>query len=112
MLAPCAQHLEKLLGNKVLFAADCVGEVATQKASALKKGEVLLLENLRFHEAEEKPEKDPSFAAQLAALGECYVNDAFATSHRAHSSIVPITQFFPKNCLGAGFLLQKEVELS
>lgn len=109
-LAPCAQRLQKLLGSPVLFGSDCIGEEAIQKVSQLKKGEILLLENLRFHEAEEKPEKDPSFAAQLAALGECYINEAFATSHRPHSSMVPITNYFSKNCVGAGLLLQKEVE--
>jgi phosphoglycerate kinase len=75
----------------------------------MKEGDVLLLENLRFYEAEEHPEKDPSFAKRLAALGDVYINDAFGTAHRAHSSTAVIAQYFPKKC-AAGLLMMKEVE--
>lgn len=109
-LAICTKHLEKLLGTKVLFADDCVGDAASAMIASMKKGEVILLENLRFYEAEEKPEKDPSFAEKLASLGDCYINEAFASSHRAHSSIVPLAHHFSADRRGAGFLLQKEIE--
>jgi phosphoglycerate kinase len=92
-------HLSKLLNKPVAFASDCIGDVATTAASALKAGEVLLLENLRFHKQEEKGDVD--FAKQLSTLGTIYVNDAFGTAHRAHASTAIIAQFFPNNkCFG------------
>ncbi|HEY0029362.1 MAG TPA: phosphoglycerate kinase [Bacteroidia bacterium] len=92
-------HLSKLLGRPVNFASDCIGDVATNAASALKAGEVLLLENLRFYKQEEKG--DLGFAKQLSALGTFYVNDAFGTAHRAHASTAVIARFFPENkCFG------------
>lgn len=107
-LAPCATRLSKLLNCPVKMAHDCIGPEVEKEASALKPKEILLLENLRFYEAEEKPEKDPLFAKKLAALGEVYVNDAFGTAHRKHSSTYTITQYFPKKSL-AGLLLEKEI---
>ncbi|MGH2516855.1 MAG: phosphoglycerate kinase, partial [Ktedonobacterales bacterium] len=83
-LRPVAARLSELLGKPVAFADDCVGPEAEAKARALQPGQVLLLENLRFHAEEEA--NDPAFARQLAALGEVYVNDAFGTAHRAHAS--------------------------
>ncbi|HVV54741.1 MAG TPA: phosphoglycerate kinase [Mucilaginibacter sp.] len=92
-------HLSDLLGQKVEFANDCIGQEAVEKAKALSKGEVLLLENLRFYKEEEKGDKD--FAQKLAALGDIYVNDAFGTAHRAHASTSIIAQFFPDaKCFG------------
>lgn len=94
------KHLSELLGGtKVHFATDCIGGPATVAAAALNPGEVLLLENLRFHKQEEKG--DETFAKQLAALGDFYVNDAFGTAHRAHASTAVIAKFFPgKKCFG------------
>src|ERR1700761_7828478 len=86
-------HLSDLLGQKVEFADDCIGKEAVDKAKALAKGQVLLLENLRFYKEEEKGDID--FAKKLAALGDVYVNDAFGTAHRAHASTSIIAQFFP-----------------
>jgi phosphoglycerate kinase len=92
-------HLSKLLNTPVVFAADCIGAVAKEAADKLKGGEVLLLENLRFHKQEEKGDVD--FAKQLSQLGTFYVNDAFGTAHRAHASTAVIAQFFPnKKCFG------------
>lgn len=107
-LKPCAQVLEHLLKKKVIMAPDCIGESVKQLAEHLKPDQILLLENLRFHEAEEKPSKDPTFAKQLAALADIYVNDAFGSSHRAHSSISTITRYFP-NKAAMGFLMEKEL---
>jgi phosphoglycerate kinase len=87
------RHLSDLLGKEVTFADDCIGEEAQKKAADLNIGEVLLLENLRFHQEEEKG--DQAFAGKLAKLGEVYVNDAFGTAHRAHASTAVIAQFFP-----------------
>ncbi|MGN7821640.1 phosphoglycerate kinase [Chitinophaga varians] len=101
-------HLIKLLGGvTVKFATDCVGPVAEKAAADLKMGEVLLLENLRFHKAEEKG--DTSFAEQLAKLGNVYVNDAFGTAHRAHASTAVIAQFFAKPNRMFGLLMEAEV---
>jgi len=100
-------HLQQLLGTPVLFATDCIGSPATQAAAALKPGQVLLLENLRFHKEEEKGDK--AFAEQLAKLGEVYVNDAFGTAHRAHASTAVIAQFFPKDKRMFGLLMEGEV---
>lgn len=98
---------EEVLGRKVKFAADCIGEVAENAAKNLQPGEILLLENLRFHPEEEKGDVD--FAKKLASLGDIYVNDAFGTAHRAHASTTIIAQFFPEaKCFG--FLLAKEIE--
>ena len=94
------KHLSDLLGGvTVLFASDCIGEPAKTAAAALKSGEVLLLENLRFHKQEEKG--DEAFAKELASLGDFYVNDALGTAHRAHASTAVIAKFFPGNkCFG------------
>lgn len=104
-LAPVAKHLGKLLGKKILFAPDCVGEVAQAAASKLKPGHILLLENLRFHKEEEKNDMD--FAEKLASLADMYVNDGFGVSHRAHASVEGVTHFLPA---AAGFLLEKEIQ--
>ena len=105
-LRPVAEHLSSLLGKHVAFAEDCVGETAQNAVAALKDGDVVLLENLRFHPEEEK--NDENFAKQLAALCDVYVNDAFGTAHRAHASTVGITHHVPK--AAAGFLMQNELE--
>jgi len=104
-LAPVAKHLGKLLGKKILFAPDCVGEAAQAAASKLKPGHILLLENLRFHKEEEK--NDMEFAEKLAFLADLYVNDGFGVSHRAHASVEGVTHFLPA---AAGFLLEKEIQ--
>lgn len=104
-LAPVAKHLGKLLGKKILFAPDCVGEVAQAAASKLKPGHILLLENLRFYKEEEKNDMD--FAEKLASLADLYVNDGFGVSHRAHASVEGVTHFLPA---AAGFLLEKEIQ--
>ncbi len=101
------KHLSDVLGVAVQFANDCIGSEATDKAAALKAGEVLLLENLRFYKEEEKGDKE--FAKKLAALGDVYVNDAFGTAHRAHASTAIIAENFPKNKV-VGYLMAKEVE--
>ena len=101
-------HLRKLLqGATVLFANDCIGEEAEQMAKDLQPGEILLLENLRFHKEEEKGDK--SFAEKLAKLGDVYVNDAFGTAHRAHASTTIIAQFFPADKKMFGLLMENEV---
>jgi len=105
-LKPAATRLSELLGEPVAFAADCVGPEVEKQALALKDGEVLLLENLRFHPEEEK--NVPEFARRLAALGEVYVNDAFGTAHRAHASTEGITHFLSP--CAAGMLMEKELE--
>jgi phosphoglycerate kinase len=97
---------EKLLGTKVQFANDCIGEEARQKSAALKPGEVLLLENLRFYKEEEKG--DVAFAEKLSALGDIYVNDAFGTAHRAHASTTIVAQFFKEKC--AGLVMAAELD--
>lgn len=104
-LAPVAPEVEKIMGVKVHFASDCVGAVAEEAVKNAKNGEIVLLENLRFHPEEEK--NDKAFAAQLAKLGEFFVQEAFGTVHRAHASTSAITEFLPS---AAGFLIQKEVE--
>lgn len=104
-LAPVAKHLGKLLGKKILFAPDCVGEAAQAAASKLKPGHILLLENLRFHKEEEK--NDMEFAEKLASMADLYVNDGFGVSHRAHASVEGVTHFLPA---AAGFLLEKEIQ--
>ena len=103
-LAPVAKHLSKLLGQKVAFASDCIGKEAKAAAKSLKAGQVLLLENLRFHKEEEK--NDLAFAEKLASLADLYINDGFGVSHRAHASVEGVTHFLPA---AAGFLLEKEI---
>src|ERR671927_92281 len=106
-LRPVAEHLSEVLGRPVAFAEDCVGEAAESAAAQLKDGEVLLLENLRFHKEEEK--NDDGFAAQLAKLSDgLYVNDAFGAAHRAHASTAGITKHVEK--AAAGLLMEKELE--
>jgi phosphoglycerate kinase len=105
-LRPVADALAGLLGAPVAFADDCVGPEAAQAVTALPAGGVLLLENLRFHAAEE--ENDPAFAKQLAALADVYVNDAFGSAHRAHASTEGITRFVPQ--AASGFLMKKELD--
>src|SRR3989338_5598089 len=104
-LKPAAVRLEKLLKKPVKLLSDCVGPEVEKAVAALKPGEIVMLENLRFHSEEEA--NDAGFSKSLAALGDVYVNDAFGTAHRAHSSTVGVTQFLPAV---AGFLLAKEVE--
>jgi phosphoglycerate kinase len=104
-LKPVAEHLGKLMGKLVLFAEDCVGPKAEAAAKELKSGEVLVLENTRFHPEEEK--NDLGLAKQMASLAEVYVNDAFGTAHRAHSSTEGVAQFLPGV---AGFLMEKEIK--
>lgn len=104
-LGPCAEKLSQLLGQFVTMAPDCVGPEVQQLAAPMKAGDVLMLENLRFYEAEEK--NDPEFAEELASLGDIYVNDAFGTAHRAHASTEGITRFFKQNV--AGYLMEKEI---
>ncbi|MGF7231013.1 phosphoglycerate kinase [Arachidicoccus sp.] len=100
-------HLSELLGGEVLFANDCIGEEAVQKAKNLLPGQVLLLENLRFYPEEEKGDK--VFAQKLSQLGDVYVNDAFGTAHRAHASTAVIAQFFPEGKKMFGLLMNAEV---
>ena len=104
-LRPIAEHLGHLLGRSVKMASDCIGPEAEAMAHALQPGEVLLLENLRFHKEEEKNNAD--FARQLAGLGEVYVNDAFGTAHRAHASTEGVAHIIPGY---AGFLMEKELD--
>ena len=99
--------IEKNIGKPVKFAADCIGKDAIDLSSKLQPGEVLLLENVRFYSEETKG--DVGFAEKLAALGDCYVNDAFGAAHRAHASTTQITQFFPNDKM-VGFLMKSELE--
>jgi phosphoglycerate kinase len=103
-LLPVARALSDRLGVRVAFAADCVGEAAASAVAALGDGDVLLLENVRFHPEEER--NDPAFAAKLASLGDLYVNDAFGTAHRAHASTEGVAHLLPN---AAGFLMQAEL---
>ena len=105
-LRPVSERLEALLAQPVPLAPDCVGPEVLERARALKAGELLLLENLRFHKEEEA--NDEAFARGLAALADCYVNDAFAAAHRAHASIAAITHFLQP--AAAGLLMQRELE--
>ncbi len=98
-LVPCAKRLAELLKHPVLMAPDCRGAEVEKMARELKPGEVLMLENLRFHHGEEKPEEEPTFASALAELGDVYIDDAFGCAHRAHGSITTLPSFFPgKGC--------------
>ena len=103
-LRPVADRLNQLLGGKVTMANDVIGEDAKAKVAALKNGEAVLLENVRFHKEEEK--NDPEFAKELASLAELYVNDAFGTAHRAHASTAGVADYLPAVC---GFLIEKEI---
>ncbi len=105
-LAPVAKRLSELLGKEVALAKDVVGEDAAAKAAALKDGDVMLLENVRFHKEEEK--NDAEFAKKLASLAEIYVNDAFGTAHRAHASTAGVADYLPAVC---GYLIQKEIKI-
>ena len=105
-LVPVQKRLEELLGCEVAMASDVIGEDAKAKAAALKDGEVMLLENLRFHKEEEK--NAPEFAKELASMAEIYVNDAFGTAHRAHASTAGVADYLPAVC---GYLIQKEIEI-
>ena len=105
-LAPVAKALGALLGTDVKFADDCVGEPAKAAVAALKAGDVLLLENLRFHAAEEA--NDPAFAKQLAELADVYVNDAFGSAHRAHASTEGIVKFVPQ--AASGYLMKSTAD--
>ena len=104
-LKPVAAYLGDLLGKKVAFADDCIGEIAEKAATDLNPGEVLVLENTRFHKEEKK--NDPEMARQLASLADIFVNDAFGSAHRAHASTEGVTKFLPAV---AGFLLEKEIQ--
>ncbi len=104
-LKPVADRLNELLDNNVLFAPDSIGEEVVSMANNLKSGEVLLLENLRYHKEEKK--NDPKFSAQIAALADFYVNDAFGTSHRAHASMAGVAELFEQRA--SGYLLEKEL---
>ena len=106
-LKPVAKRLNELLGGKVTMASDVIGEDAQAKVAALKNGEAVLLENVRFHKEEEK--NDPEFAKKLAAFADIYVNDAFGTAHRAHASTEGISHFVKTSV--AGFLIEKELEI-
>ena len=104
-LAPVAKHLETLLGHTVAMAADCVGEGTEAQVAGMQDGDVLLLENLRYHNEEQA--NDAAFAAKLASLCDVYVNNAFAVSHRVHASVAAITETVAQK--GAGLLLEKEI---
>ncbi|MFH1703259.1 MAG: phosphoglycerate kinase [Nitrospirota bacterium] len=104
-LAPVAKRLQRLLNKEVTFARDCVGSQVESLVSKMKEGDVVLLENLRYHPEEEQNNEE--FARALASLADVYINDAFGTAHRAHASIVGVPKFLPA---AAGFLLKKEIE--
>ena len=103
-LAPVAKRLSELLGKPVTMASDVIGPDAKAKAAALKPGEVMLIENVRFHAEEEK--NDPAFAKELASMADIFVNDAFGTAHRAHASTAGVADYLPAVC---GYLIQKEI---
>ncbi len=105
-LAPVAARISELLGMDVIMAADVIGEDAKAKAAALKPGQLMLLENVRFHKEEKK--NDPAFAKELASMAEIYVNDAFGTAHRAHASTAGVADYLPAVC---GYLIQKEISI-
>ncbi|MHC4713818.1 MAG: phosphoglycerate kinase [Planctomycetota bacterium] len=104
-LAPAAERLSELLGKPVKTVNDCIGDETEAAAKGLQAGEVLLIENLRFHPEEEAG--DAAYAKKLAALGEVYINDAFGTAHRAHASVAGVPKYLPA---AAGFLMEKEVK--
>jgi len=104
-MKPVAEYLGSLMGQQVAFAADCVGPAAEEAAKALKPGDVLVLENTRYHNEEEA--NDPEFSRQLASLAELFVNDAFGSAHRAHASTEGVTKYLPGV---SGFLMEKEIQ--
>ena len=104
-MKPAADRLAELIGKPVVLASDVIGEDAKSKAAALKEGEILMLENVRFHKEETK--NDPKFAAELASMADLYVNDAFGTAHRAHASTAGLANFLPS---ASGYLIQKELD--
>ena len=104
-LAPVAEELSKLLGKEVIMAKDVIGEDAKQKAANLKQGQIMLLENVRFHK--EETDNSPEFAKELASMAQIYVNDAFGTAHRAHSSTAGVAAYLPAV---SGFLIEKELK--
>jgi phosphoglycerate kinase len=108
-LAPCARRLGELLSAPVAFIGDCIGEEVERKAKELKMGSVLLLENVRFYPAEEKPDSDPLFAEKLSKLGDFYVDDAFGAAHRRHSSTYTIVKSFSPGRAAIGLLMEKEM---
>ncbi len=105
-LKPVADKLAELLGQDVIMASDVIGADAKAKAAALSSGEILIIENVRFHQEEEK--NDPDFAKELASMAEIYVNDAFGTAHRAHASTAGVADYLPAVC---GYLIQKEISV-
>ena len=105
-MKPAAKRLSELLGKEVILAADVIGEDAKAKAAALKPGEILMLENVRFHKEETK--NDPAFAKELASMADIFVNDAFGTAHRAHASTAGLADYLPAV---SGFLIKKEIEI-
>ena len=104
-LAPVALRLEKILGRKITFAADVIGTEAKEAVNNIQEGEIVLLENVRFHKEETK--NDPEFAKQLASYADVFVNDAFGTCHRAHASTAGVAAYIPAV---AGFLIGKELD--
>ena len=105
-LKPAAERLQELIGKKVIMAPDCIGDEVKQIVDKMNDGDVLMLENVRFYEEEEK--NDPEFAKKLASLGDVYVNDAFGSAHRAHASTEGITKYIDKSA--SGYLMQKELK--
>ncbi len=105
-LAPVAKRLSRLISKEVKIAPDCIGDEVKKMVEAMQPGDVLILENLRFHSEEQQ--NDREFSKQLAGLAEIYINDAFAVAHRAHASVVGVVEFFDQ--CAAGFLLQKEMD--
>ncbi len=105
-LAPVAKRLSEMLEKEVVLASDVIGEDAHNKSNALNNGDVMLIENVRFHKEEEK--NDPAFAKELASLADIFVNDAFGTAHRAHASTAGVADYLPSVC---GYLIQKEISI-
>ena len=105
-MKPAVQRLSELLGQEVILANDVIGEDAKRKASELKDGQVLMLENVRFHKEETK--NDPEFSKELASMADIFVNDAFGTAHRAHSSTAGLADYLPAV---SGFLIKKEIDI-
>lgn len=109
-LKPCAHLLSEILQKTVLLAPDCVGYEVEEMVHRLKPGEIILLENLRFHRAEEYPDEDPDFSKKLSSYADFYVNDAFGAAHRKHSSTYVVPQYFPGKA-AAGYLMEKEIRM-
>jgi phosphoglycerate kinase len=105
-IAPVAKRLGELLNKNVIIAKDVVGDDAKSKAAELKSGEIMVLENVRFHKEEKK--NDPAFAKELASMADIFVNDAFGTAHRAHASTAGVADYLPAVC---GYLIQKEIQI-